>query len=451
VKNAVLGSKSTIELVMKDSDGKGLIGGKNRFRMEIESPGSGNRSSSSGEITEGTDGRYIFSFTPNTQGQYRVFIYFDGNLVQPDPFLFSCSSSSSSSSSGGGSSSSSSSGSGDQQQQQQQVAPIPAQGFDFKGFRNQTLKFTIHIQDHDGKPVIGGTGDLKVTIDGPEKLSASVVDNFNGQYSISFKPTVIGEFRISASYKNQLVQGRAFICRIEESSSTSSSSSSSSSSVGSSTGAGAGAGVATSSGKIKVSVQFDARDQTGKLLINSADKFTVKVTDPDGKTLSYRIEEGENARYTLFFDAERKGEYTVTVLLGSWAVARKVFNPFDGNSSSGSSSGGQKSSSSSSTSTSTPTSLLSSNTGTGEKDGSVICSWSFSVQVLDSNGNPDVHDRSEFKVQVESPDPSLVVNVKEKGNGKYKISYDPKVHGDYAVHVLLRGAPIKGSPFRQSF
>jgi len=309
--------------------------------------------------------------------------------------------------------------------EQSLVAELPAGSYDFKSVKNQQTKFTIHITDSSGAPVIGGAGDLKVVINGPDKISASVVDNFNGEYTISFKATISGEYRISAYYKAQLVQGRAFVCLVEDSDDIS------------------------SGGPVKVTVEFEGRDQNGKLF-SGAEKFTAQVKNPEGRLVNYVIKEqaSGSGKYYLTFDAEKRGEYTVVIYLGSYTVSRQVFNPFD-NASSGSGSG--TGTGSSSGARGTGDSLKSATAAASKEEGSVICEWSFAVQVLNAAGLPDVHDRSEFKIHVEGPDPSLQVLVKEKGNGKYKITYKPRIHGEYAVHVTLRGNPIKGSPFRQSF
>jgi len=296
-----------------------------------------------------------------------------------------------------------------------------------KGVKNQQTKFTVHITDSSGGL------DLKVVINGPDKISASVMDNFNGEYTISFKATISGEYRISAYYKGQLVQGRAFVCLVEDSDEISSGRS----------GSGSGSG-----GIVKVTVEFEGRDQNGKLVSGAAEKFTAQVKNPEGKILNYVIKEqtSGSAKYDLTFEAEKRGEYSVVIYLGSYTVSQQVFNPFDNNSSSSGSGTGTGSSSGASGDRKSGTT-----TTTAEGEGSVICEWSFAVQVLNAAGLPDVHDRSEFKINVEGPDPSLQVNVKEKGSGKYKITYKPRIHGEYAVHVTLRGNPIKGSPFRQSF
>jgi len=273
-------------------------------------------------------------------------------------------------------------------------------------------------------------------ISGPEKLSASVIDNFNGEYTISFKASVCGEYRISAYYKGSLVQGRAFVCLVVDEGEVS---------VG-----GGGGGGAGGAGVVKVTVEFDGRDQSGKSLSGAADKFTAKVKNPEGKMLNYTIKERESAKYVLTFDADRKGEYSVAILLGSYTVSQQVFNPFDSSSSS-SSSGSGSGATSKSAGTGSSSRSAAPVQQSADEEGSVICEWSFAVQVLNAAGLPDVHDRSEFKVNVEGPDPSLQVQVKDKGNGKYKIVYSPKIHGDYSVHVTLRGHSIKGSPFKQTF
>jgi len=90
-----VGQRMSVTLDMKDPQGQRLKAGESRFRIELETPSSGRITSGSAqakeygiEIKEKKEGNYEMSFLGAKAGGYRMFIYFEGKLIQVKPFEF---------------------------------------------------------------------------------------------------------------------------------------------------------------------------------------------------------------------------------------------------------------------------------------------------------------------------------------------------------------------------
>jgi len=266
----------------------------------------------------------------------------------------------------------------------------------------------VNIVDESGEELVGVQKDIKAEITGPEKHNGEVSDGGSaGSYSISFTPRKEGDYFVAVYYAGGLLNGRAFIIRVV---------------------AEGFKGRISGENVIRFQLRFEARDNKMQLINNAAKRFIIKVTNPSGKQVESEVEESGSGFYILSFNAIEEGDYSCVIQLDGKTIVSQVVNPFKA--------------------TQTRQERASGEVATADGSGKVICRWSFIVKAFDKNDRPL---KGKVNLKVLGPDKELKVDVKEKEDGAYKISYEPKVRGEYSIYVYVNGQEIKGSPFTQTF
>ncbi|XP_054641647.1 filamin-B [Dunckerocampus dactyliophorus] len=77
------------------------------------------------------------------------------------------------------------------------------------GIANKTAAFTVNTED-------ASEGGLDLAIEGPSKAEISCVDNKDGTCSVSYLPTLPGDYNILVKYNNKHIAGSPFTAKITE-------------------------------------------------------------------------------------------------------------------------------------------------------------------------------------------------------------------------------------------
>ncbi|XP_041835805.1 filamin-B isoform X2 [Melanotaenia boesemani] len=75
------------------------------------------------------------------------------------------------------------------------------------GVANKTAKFTVYTED-------ASDGGLDLAIEGPSKAEISCVDNKDGTCSVSYLPTLPGDYNIMVKYNDEHIAGSPFTAKI---------------------------------------------------------------------------------------------------------------------------------------------------------------------------------------------------------------------------------------------
>ncbi|XP_019734990.1 filamin B a isoform X4 [Hippocampus comes] len=188
------GSPFKVKVTSEDF-GNGISGGGFRpFHMVI--PFSFKRGQVTGEvlmpsgncaqplITDNLDGTVTVQYSPTEAGLHEMHIKYNGAHIPESPLQFYVNRSSSPS----------------------VTAYGPGLSY---GVANKTSAFTVNTED-------AAEGGLDLAIEGPSKAEISCVDNKDGTCSVSYLPTLPGDYNILVKYNNKHISGSPFTARITE-------------------------------------------------------------------------------------------------------------------------------------------------------------------------------------------------------------------------------------------
>ncbi|XP_052465193.1 filamin-B isoform X2 [Carassius gibelio] len=136
------------------------------------------------EIMDNKDGTVTVKYAPTEAGLHEMHIKYDGTHIPESPLQFYVNSSSSANVSAYG----------------------PGLVF---GTANKTAVFTIYTED-------ASDGGLDLAIEGPSKAEINCVDNKDGTCTVSYLPTLPGDYNILVRYNDKHIAGSPFTARITE-------------------------------------------------------------------------------------------------------------------------------------------------------------------------------------------------------------------------------------------
>ena len=64
------------------------------------------------------------------------------------------------------------------------------------------------------KKIGAGTGDLALDIEGPSKANITSIDTKDGKVHVFYLPTAPGEYKISARFAGDHIEGSPFTCKV---------------------------------------------------------------------------------------------------------------------------------------------------------------------------------------------------------------------------------------------
>ncbi|CAL8076764.1 unnamed protein product [Calicophoron daubneyi] len=79
-----------------------------------------------------------------------------------------------------------------------------------RGFVNQLAEFTVFTKESGG-------GGVTISVDGPSKVATKCVDNGDGTFSVSYRPTAPGEYKIRIKFMGREIEGSPYRVKVTES------------------------------------------------------------------------------------------------------------------------------------------------------------------------------------------------------------------------------------------
>ncbi|KAM4583192.1 filamin B a isoform 1-T1 [Fundulus diaphanus] len=135
-------------------------------------------------ITDNLDGTVTVQYAPTEAGLHEMHIKYNGTHIPESPLQFYVNHSSS----------------------PNVTAYGPGLSY---GVANKVAKFTVFTDD-------ASEGGLDLAIEGPSKADISCVDNKDGTCSVSYLPTLPGDYNILVKYNEDHIEGSPFTARITE-------------------------------------------------------------------------------------------------------------------------------------------------------------------------------------------------------------------------------------------
>ncbi|KAG7226662.1 hypothetical protein INR49_001832 [Caranx melampygus] len=137
-----------------------------------------------GEITDNLDGTVTVQYSPTEAGLHEMHIKYNGTHIPESPLQFYVNHASS----------------------PNVTAYGPGLSY---GVANKMATFTVFTDD-------ASEGGLDLAIEGPSKAEISCVDNKDGTCSVSYLPTLPGDYNILVKYNDDHIAGSPFTARITE-------------------------------------------------------------------------------------------------------------------------------------------------------------------------------------------------------------------------------------------
>ncbi|KAM9362097.1 filamin B a [Symphorus nematophorus] len=135
-------------------------------------------------ITDNLDGTVTVQYSPTEAGLHEMHIKYNGTHIPESPLQFYVNHASS----------------------PNVTAYGPGLSY---GVANKTATFTVFTED-------ASEGGLDLAIEGPSKAEISCVDNKDGTCSVSYLPTLPGDYNILVKYNNDHIAGSPFTAKITE-------------------------------------------------------------------------------------------------------------------------------------------------------------------------------------------------------------------------------------------
>ncbi|XP_034726061.1 filamin-B [Etheostoma cragini] len=135
-------------------------------------------------ISDNLDGTVTVQYSPTEAGLHEMHIKYNGTHIPESPLQFYVNNASS----------------------PNVTADGPGLSY---GVANKTATFTVFTED-------ASEGGLDLAIEGPSKAEISCVDNKDGTCSVSYLPTLPGDYNILVKYNNKHIAGSPFTARITE-------------------------------------------------------------------------------------------------------------------------------------------------------------------------------------------------------------------------------------------
>eukprot|EP00004_Rigifila_ramosa_P016918 TRINITY_DN405_c0_g1_i5.p1 TRINITY_DN405_c0_g1~~TRINITY_DN405_c0_g1_i5.p1 ORF type:complete len:932 (-),score=246.30 TRINITY_DN405_c0_g1_i5:34-2649(-) len=246
----------------------------------------------------------------------------------------------------------------------------------------------------------GKTGDLAVTVQGPDADSLSgapaITDNGDGSASVVYNPTKPGAYTVAVALGGEPVKGSPFSVFV------------SGDAVAEGPGVQSGAVAAGSPAEFKVV----RNGKTGDLAV------TVQGPDADSLSGAPAITDNGDGSASVVYNPTKPGAYTVAVALGGEPVKGSPFSVFV--------SGDAVAE------------------GPGVQSGAVAAGSPAEFKVVRNGKTGDL------AVTVQGPDADSLSGapaITDNGDGSASVVYNPTKPGAYTVAVALGGEPVKGSPF----
>jgi len=279
----------------------------------------------------------------------------------------------------------------------------------------QAAPFTVQSVDKNGKNVPTGGDNFQVTVKDAQgnPLLVQFNDTKDGTYQGTYTPTGPGRYTVDVALDGQPIKNSPYHPLIENAN------------AGKSWADGDG----LTHGQTKHPLTFTIHsvDADGHPVKEGGDPFEVKISGP--QEVHPKVTDNGDGTYSVEYQVEKPGEYTVNVDLHGEPIKDAPFHPkIKWSCDAGRSYA----------------------TGEGVEDGKVKDNKpsQFVIHAVDHEGNPRCDGGDPFEVKIGGPQESNIpAEVVDNGDGTYTVTYAPEKTGPIKIEVNLEGQPIKDAPF----
>jgi filamin len=274
--------------------------------------------------------------------------------------------------------------------------------------------FTIHAAYADGSPKTTGGDLFDVIIEDPnsELIIPEIKDNNDGTWTVKYQPTDPGNYNIGVIARNPSnpiyfdhIKGSPKVVNIEP---------------GTDASKCEAYGPGLNPGNLDTfpaHFTIQAKDKNGENMKEGGDPFVVEINGPSGPIPCDVVDNGDGT-YNCSYQPEDAGRHDVAVTLDGTPIKGSTYHV---------------------------------DIKPGAWPGNTFIEYfQFSVRTVDKRGQNKTFGGEDVKVNVTGPSgPVSDVQLQDKGDGTYYVTYKAADTGDYKVDVLLNGHHIRGSPFHQ--
>jgi len=283
--------------------------------------------------------------------------------------------------------------------------------------QNEPSHFTIFAVDKNGNRKTTGGDLFAVDIEDPlfDQVPATVVDNGDGTYGVTYQAKEPGTNNISIYLRNTLQP--TFYEHIKDSPKPVTIKSGTDPSKCTAQGPGLVDGIEDI---YPAEFKVQARDRNGNPITEGGEPFKAVVRDPNGKEVPCDLSDNGDGTYDVVYHPDVPGPHTVDVTLDNDHIKdmpRKV------------------------------------NVVPGAWAGtSVIETLTVSVRSRDKRGKDITVGGQAPQAEIKSNDGSLIPHqLLDRNDGTYTYTFKPVATGDYKANITIKGSPIVGSPFEMKF
>ena len=275
--------------------------------------------------------------------------------------------------------------------------------------------YKIFTVDRHGNPVKSGGAPVEATIIGPngDLVDANVKDNGDGTYTVDYHATEPGEYTVENILRNPFrpisfehIKNSPKKVNILPGTDANNSRA---------YGPGLEDGILDT---LPTHFTIQAADRNGKPMDKGGDPFTVDIKDGNGNPVPADVKDNGDGTYHVAYKPNGPGPQTVDVKLKDKSIkgCPKTIN-------------------------------IKAGASAGH---SVVENFTFTVQAKTAAGEDRTEGGEDFKVAITGPNgPVNTVDLKDRGDGKYFVSYKLPGHGEYSISVTVNGQNISGSPWKQ--
>ncbi|XP_037107046.1 filamin-B isoform X2 [Syngnathus acus] len=310
-------------------------------------------------ITDNLDGTVTVQYSPTEAGLHEMHIKYNGVHIPESPLQFYVNRSSSPS--------------------------VTAYGAGLSyGVANKTSVFTVNTED-------AAEGGLDLAIEGPSKAEITCLDNKDGTCTVSYLPTLPGDYCILVKYNNKHIAGSPFTARITEDKQR------------------------RSQVKLGSSADFFLNINETDLSLLSA-----SITAPSGREEPCLLKRMANNHVGISFIPREVGEHSVSITKNGCHVANSPISIMIVQSEIGDAGRVRA-------------------YGDGLAQGTTFTDTSFMVDTRDAGYGG-------LALAIEGPS-KVDIQTEDMEDGTCRVSYCPTEPGNYIVSIRFSDKPIPGSPF----
>lgn len=385
---------------LRNTKGKDIKVGGEVIDVQIKAPL--NSAPVKAEVVDNGDGTYKVSYNPKAHGKHLINVNVRNKPIQNSPFSVNA------------------------EKLGVDAVKTDAYGPGLEGgVTKDTTHFTIVAKNKKGDPVGSGGDRFDVKIVGPfdSEVKTETIDNKDGSYTVSYRPTDKGNHTITIQHEGKNVANSPYHVSIDSNPKDADASGSNA----------YGPGLQEAIVGEPANFTIQARNKKGDKITTGGSPFDVEVTGPDDNIVDVKIIDNKDGTYAVSYHPVEQGKHRVEVMLrgeNPLFYEHLANSPFIVEADVG---------------VDPSQSLV---FGPGVEDGLLNTRPAeFKIQARDRNGKniPSGGDPFEVKVtdqngkQIDAP-------IVDNGDGTYNVSYEPTGAGRHKVDVRLKGKPVGNTP-----